>query len=88
MIVAVKVPGISVPTAGFTRRAGPEAVLPDCVAVHVKRTAVPLIELPICPVHEPVRSGGGSEGDVESSPQAAQTRSAVRRTARANMTEV
>ena len=45
--VALSVPGSSVPTAGFTRRAAPEAVLPDCVAVHVKRTAVPLIEVPI-----------------------------------------
>ena len=46
-IVAVSVPGTSVPTAGFTTRAGPDAVLPVCVAVHVRRTGVPLVELPI-----------------------------------------
>lgn len=86
-IVAVSVPGSSVPMAGFTRRAGPDAVLPDWVAVHVKRTAVPLTELPICPVQVPVRSAGGSEGDVESPPQAAQTINALARRARAIILE-
>lgn len=84
-IVAVRVPGISVPTAGFTRLAGPEAVLPDCAAVHVSRTAVPLIEVPIWPVHAPDRSAGGSDGGVPESPQAAQATAMMRKRTRASM---
>jgi len=85
LIVAVRVPGISVPTAGFTSCAGPDAVLPDCVAVHVSRTAVPLIEVPIWPLHAPDRSAGGSEGDGPESPQAAQTTSMTRNKVRGSM---
>ena len=87
LIVALRVPGISVPTEGFTRRAGPVAVLPDCVAVHVKRRAVPLAEVPNCPLHAPARLAGGSEGGVES-PQPAQTTSALKRTRRKNIEEL
>ena len=87
LIVALRVPGISVPTEGFTRRAGPVAVLPDCVAVHVKRRAVPLAEVPICPVHAPARLAVGSEGGVES-PQPAQATSALNRKRRKNIQEL
>jgi len=88
LIVAERVPGISVPTEGFARLAGPEAVLPDCVAVHVRRSAVPLAEVPSCPVHVPATLAGGSEGVVESPPQPAQATSALTIKKRASIEEL
>jgi hypothetical protein len=64
------------------------AVLPDCVAVHVKRRAVPLAEVPNCPVHAPARLAVGPEGGVVESPQPAQTASALKRTRRKNIEEL